>query len=46
LRVLNRSKPILEYRGGSYDERIENTMRTMLQDNDTDGFFIAKIRKL
>jgi NOL1/NOP2/sun family putative RNA methylase len=43
---LNRSKPILEYGGKSYDERIERTMRIMPQDNDTDGFFISKIRKL
>ena len=43
---LNPSKPILKYEGESYDKRIEQTMRIMPQDNDTDGFFIAKIRKI
>lgn len=37
---------ISEWRGYRFDKNIKNTIRLYPQDNDTEGFFIAKIRKL
>ncbi|MCX7785666.1 MAG: RsmB/NOP family class I SAM-dependent RNA methyltransferase [candidate division WOR-3 bacterium] len=37
---------ILEWQGQKFDKSIQNTIRLFPQDNDTEGFFIAKIRKL
>src|SRR3989338_2675797 len=42
---LKTSPPVLEFNGETYDSRIKNTLRIWPQDNDTEGFFIAKIRK-
>ncbi|MCP3684915.1 MAG: RsmB/NOP family class I SAM-dependent RNA methyltransferase [bacterium] len=39
---LKRSEPIV----GSFDKRIEKCLRIWPQDNNTDGFFVARIRKL
>lgn len=36
---------ITEWQGYIFDENIKNTVRLFPHDNDTDGFFIAKIRK-
>ncbi|OGY44050.1 MAG: hypothetical protein A2729_04950 [Candidatus Buchananbacteria bacterium RIFCSPHIGHO2_01_FULL_39_14] len=43
---LKTSPPILEFNGEKYDPRIKNTLRIWPQDNDTEGFFIAKIKKV
>ena len=43
---INRSRSILEFEGNSYNSEIKKTLRIWPQDNDTEGFFIAKIRKL
>lgn len=42
---LKTSKPIMEFNGEKYDHQIKNTLRIWPQDNDTEGFFIAKIKK-
>ncbi|MEM2121850.1 MAG: RsmB/NOP family class I SAM-dependent RNA methyltransferase [Candidatus Woesearchaeota archaeon] len=40
------SPPILNFEGEYFDDRIENCLRIWPQDNNTDGFFVAKIIKL
>ncbi|MHC1635220.1 MAG: NOL1/NOP2/sun family putative RNA methylase [Candidatus Methanospirareceae archaeon] len=37
---------ILEWEGKEFDERVRKAIRIYPQDNDTEGFFIAKLRKL
>jgi tRNA (cytosine49-C5)-methyltransferase len=39
------SKPIMEFLGVAYHKDISKTIRIWPQDNDTEGFFIAKLRK-
>jgi len=39
------SEPILEFEDKKYDERIKDCLRLWPQDNDTEGFFVCKIRK-
>ena len=39
------SKPIMEFDGVKYDSRIKDCLRIWPQDNDTEGFFVAKIKK-
>lgn len=46
LKGLKITKPILEYDGQKYHESIKNTIRIWPQDNDTEGFFVAKIHKI
>ncbi len=41
---LNRSKPILEFENNRYNEEIKKCLRIWPQDNDTEGFFVAKIK--
>ena len=42
---LKRSNPILEFEGETYHEEVHNCLRLWPQDNDTEGFFVAGIRK-
>jgi tRNA (cytosine49-C5)-methyltransferase len=42
---LNVSNPVLEFGRVKFDERVKDTLRIWPQDNDTEGFFIAKIHK-
>jgi len=42
---IKRSKPILEFEGKIYDSEIKKCLRIWPQDNDTEGFFVAKIIK-
>ncbi|MFW6026269.1 MAG: NOL1/NOP2/sun family putative RNA methylase [Candidatus Woesearchaeota archaeon] len=42
---IKKSEPILNFNGKNYDSSISKTMRLYPQDNDTEGFFIAKIKK-
>jgi NOL1/NOP2/sun family putative RNA methylase len=42
---IKRSPAILEFDGVKYDESVSKTLRIWPQDNDTEGFFIARIRK-
>jgi len=42
---IKRSIPILNFENNKYDENIKKCLRIWPQDNDTEGFFIAKIKK-
>ena len=42
---LKTSKPLLEFGGITYNPNVAKTIRIWPQDNDTQGFFIAAIRK-
>lgn len=46
LKDLKRSKPILEFEGKTYNKKIKDCLRIWPQDNDTEGFFVCKIKKL
>lgn len=38
--------PILEFDGNIYDSEVKKCLRLWPQDNDTEGFFVAKIKKV
>ncbi len=38
-------KPFTEFGGKEYDSGVKNCLRIHPQDNDTEGFFVAKVRK-
>ena len=42
---IKRSEPVLEFEGDNYNAEINKCLRIWPQDNDTEGFFVAKIRK-
>ena len=42
---LKTSLPVMEFNGVQYDPQVKKTMRIWPQDNDTEGFFVAKIKK-
>ncbi|MBW2989342.1 RsmB/NOP family class I SAM-dependent RNA methyltransferase [Candidatus Woesearchaeota archaeon] len=42
---IKRSEPVLEFGGIRYDKEVKKCLRIWPQDNDTEGFFVAKIRK-
>ncbi|MBD3319211.1 NOL1/NOP2/sun family putative RNA methylase [Candidatus Woesearchaeota archaeon] len=42
---LKRSPAILEFEGQTYKKEINNALRLWPQDNDTEGFFVAKLVK-
>ena len=42
---VNRHEPILEFDGREYSEEVKKCLRIHPQDNDTEGFFVAKIFK-
>jgi len=39
------SQPVMKFEGETYSEEVSKCLRIWPQDNDTEGFFIAKIRK-
>ena len=43
---LKTTSAITEFNGETYDQRVKYTLRIWPQDNDTEGFFVAKIRKV
>jgi len=43
--TINRSKPILNYDDNEYSKEINKCLRIWPQDNDTEGFFVAKNKK-
>ena len=43
---LKRSPVILEFDDNKYNEEIKKCLRIWPQDNDTEGFFVAKLRKI
>ncbi|HIH10631.1 TPA: RsmB/NOP family class I SAM-dependent RNA methyltransferase [Candidatus Woesearchaeota archaeon] len=45
LKGLKISPPVLEFDGVIYDASLKHTLRIWPQDNDTEGFFVAKIKK-
>ncbi len=45
IKNLKRSEPILEFEKESYSKEIKKCLRIWPQDNNTEGFFIAKIIK-
>ena len=42
---IKRSKPITSFQNKVYSEEVNKCLRIWPQDNDTEGFFITKIRK-
>ncbi|MFT4326833.1 MAG: NOL1/NOP2/sun family putative RNA methylase [Candidatus Woesearchaeota archaeon] len=40
-----RSPAVTEFEGKVYDKRVEHTLRVWPQDNDTEGFYVAKLVK-
>ena len=42
---IKRSPAILEFEGKKYSEEIRKCLRIWPQDNDTEGFFVARIKK-
>ena len=42
---LKKGPPVLEFEGVTYNPEVKKTCRLWPQDNDTEGFFIAKISK-
>lgn len=42
---LNRSPAVVEFEGKKYNNEIKKCLRLWPQDNDTEGFFVASIRK-
>jgi len=43
---ISRSKPVLEFEGATFKSEISKCLRIWPQDNDTEGFFVAKIKRL
>jgi NOL1/NOP2/sun family putative RNA methylase len=46
LNGLKSSPPVLKFEGQQYHKDISRCLRIWPQDNDTEGFFVAKVRKL
>lgn len=44
--AIKRSRPVTEFEGRQYNSGIERCLRIWPQDNDTEGFFIARVMKL
>ncbi len=42
---LKTSPPVMEFEGMTYHKDVAKTLRIWPQDNDTEGFFIAKVKK-
>lgn len=43
---IKKTKPILDYEKEKYQDDVKKTLRIWPQDNDTEGFYVAKIKKL
>lgn len=43
---IKRSPAITEFEGKQYDPRVSKCLRIYPQDNDSEGFFVAKIKKI
>ena len=43
---IKRSDAVLEFEGETYNPEIKKCLRIWPQDNDSEGFFVAKIRKI
>ncbi|MBI4148573.1 RsmB/NOP family class I SAM-dependent RNA methyltransferase [Candidatus Woesearchaeota archaeon] len=42
---LKRGQPVMEFNGTTYHKKVKDCLRLWPQDNDTEGFFVAKILK-
>ena len=42
---IKQSKSITNFKGEEYNKEVKNCLRIWPQDNDTEGFFVAKIKK-
>ena len=42
---IKRSKPFLEYDGNKFNKDVDKCLRIWAHDNDTEGFFVTKIKK-
>ena len=42
---INRAKPIMEWEGVKFRKDVSKVLRIWPHDNNTEGFFIAKIKK-
>ncbi|NQU78208.1 RsmB/NOP family class I SAM-dependent RNA methyltransferase [Candidatus Woesearchaeota archaeon] len=42
---IKKSEPVVEFEGKTYSEEMKKCLRIWPQDNDTEGFFVAKLRK-
>ena len=45
LKGLKVSEPVMEYKNKKYNSQVKNCVRIWPQDNDTEGFFICRLRK-
>ncbi len=43
---LKKSEPVMEWEGVEFHPDVRHTLRIYPQDNDTEGFFVAKIKKI
>ncbi len=43
---LKKHEPVLEWKNKEYDKSIKNALRILPQDNDSEGFFVCKIKKV
>ncbi len=46
LQGLKRSEPVMEFEGVKFNDEVKKCLRIWPQDNDTEGFFVTKIRKV
>ncbi len=46
LKGLKRSEPVLEFEGTRFHDDVRKCLRIWPQDNDTEGFFVARFRKM
>jgi len=46
IKNLKKSKTVLDFKNYKYNQNIQNCLRIWPQDNDTEGFFVAKIKKI
>ncbi len=43
---IKRSPPVMEFMGETYNSEVKKCLRIFPHDNDTEGFFVAKIKKV
>jgi tRNA (cytosine49-C5)-methyltransferase len=43
---IKRSSPVLEFKGKEYNKEVKKALRIWPQDNNTEGFFVCKIKKI
>ncbi len=46
IKGLKISEPVLDFEGKAFNNEIKKCLRIWPQDNDTEGFFVAKIKKI